>query len=61
MKTEKQEKLISNKSQLQAQALADLPVADEQARQAKGGDTFSINFAHIKLDYKAQKPDGTLG
>ena len=34
MKTEKQESLMIN---LQAEELADLPVTDEQARQAKGG------------------------
>ena len=34
MKTEKQESLMINP---QAEGLADLPVTDEQARQAKGG------------------------
>ena len=34
MKTEKQESLMINP---QAEELADLPVTDEQARQAKGG------------------------
>jgi hypothetical protein len=34
MKTEKQENLMTNP---QAEELGDLPVTDEQARQAKGG------------------------
>lgn len=36
----------------------DLPVSNEQAEQTKAGvDTFSVNFAAIKYDYKPQKPD----
>lgn len=37
MKTEKQESLMNNNSHPQAEELADLPVTDEQAQQAKGG------------------------
>jgi type VI protein secretion system component Hcp len=60
MKTEKQEKVINDKSDSRAEALADLPVTETQARQAKGGDTFSLNFTKIKFDYKPQKSDGSL-
>ena len=42
------------------EVLSDLPVADEQASQTSGGDTFSVNFAKIEYSYKPQKPDGTL-
>lgn len=40
MKTEKQENLTINP---QAEELADLPVTDEQARQAKGGELGSTD------------------
>ena len=37
MKTENQEQLINDKSHSQADALADLTVAEEQADETKGG------------------------
>ena len=55
MKTEAQENLMNDKSRSQAEALADLPVTDAQARAAKGGgdvvptDIVSVNFAQIKI------------
>ena len=59
MKTEKQENMINEKINPQAEELADLPVSDEQSQQAKGGivptDSFSLNFAAVKFDYKPQK------
>ena len=39
--------------------LNELSVAEME--QVEGGvDTFSLNFAAIKFEYKPQKPDGTL-
>jgi hypothetical protein len=66
MKTEEQENLMNETINPRAEELADLPVGDEQSRQAKGGgdvvpvDQFSLNFGAIKFEYKPQKQDGTL-
>jgi len=51
MKTEKQENLMSNKINPQAEELADLPVTDEQARQAKGGqiDSSDVEYKYIPV------------
>ena len=43
------------KIELLSEDVADLPVSEELAEQAKGGDTFSVNYAAIKFDYKPQK------
>jgi hypothetical protein len=57
MKTEKQENPINDKIHPQAGALADLPVTDEQAQDAKGGpgdrpmESLSINFTKISYKY----------
>ena len=64
MKTEKQENLMNEKINPQAEELADLPVTAEQSQEAKGGvvptDNFSLNFTAIKFEYKPQKSDGSL-
>ena len=66
MSTEKKENLINQKLNQQAEELADLPVADEQSQQAKGGGdvvpttSFSLNFGAINYEYKPQKEDGKL-
>ena len=39
MKTEKEESLMNDRSHPRAEELADLPVTDQQAQQAKGGDS----------------------
>ena len=38
MKTEKEESLMNDRSHPRDEELADLPVTDQQAQQAKGGD-----------------------
>lgn len=48
MKTEKQENLMKENINPQAEELNDLPVTDEQARQAKGG---SINSSDVEYKY----------
>jgi len=66
MKAEQKENLMNEKINPQAEELADLPVTAEQAEQAKGGGDvvpimqFSLNYAKIEVEYKPQKPDGTL-
>ncbi|HSE98737.1 MAG TPA: hypothetical protein VLD57_10785 [Blastocatellia bacterium] len=66
MSTEKKENLMNEKINPRADGLADLPVADEQAQQAKGGGdvvpttSFSLNFGAIKYEYKPQKEDDRL-
>ena len=59
MKTEKQENMINEKINPQAEELADLAVTDEQAEQAKGGivptDQVAVNFAKVEFEYKPQK------
>jgi hypothetical protein len=50
MKTEKKETLTNDKLNMQVEEIADLPVADEQADQAKGGPT--INFTKIEFTYQ---------
>lgn len=45
MKTEKQENLTINQ---QAEEIADLPVTDEQAQQAKGGESSTVGSLRIK-------------
>ena len=39
------------------EVLTDLSVRDDEASKTTGGDTFSVNFAKIKFEYKPQKPD----
>jgi hypothetical protein len=50
MKTENSERLIDEKTDSSGETLADLPVTDEQARQAKGGGddmpTETISFIY---------------
>lgn len=46
--------------------LEDILVSSYQSGGHEGGDSrptdqFSLNFTKIKFEYKAQKPDGTLG
>ena len=42
--------------ELLSEEVTDLPVSEELAEHAKGGaDTFSVNYAAIKFDYKPQK------
>ena len=49
MKTEKNENLRNDKVSKRAEDLADLPITDEQAEQAKGGtDQLSVNFTKIQ-------------
>jgi hypothetical protein len=57
MKDRTQANITNQESNRQAEALTDLPVTDEQARQAKGGDTFTVNFTKIKWTYIEQKPE----
>jgi len=58
MKTEKQDNVINDKDISRAETLADLPVTDEQARDAKGGgddmptESVSYSFAQIRPQYK---------
>jgi hypothetical protein len=49
MKTEKKEDLMNEMIDPQAEELADLPVTDEQAQQAKGG-SLSLNFTAIQFN-----------
>ncbi len=48
MNTEKREDLMNEKINPQAEELADLPVTDEQARQAKGGQSSTVSSVRIK-------------
>ncbi|HMV49883.1 MAG TPA: hypothetical protein PLD20_03745 [Blastocatellia bacterium] len=51
MKTEAQAKELNESHNTQAEALADLQVADEQACATKGGtDQFALNFTKIRFD-----------
>ena len=59
MKTEKEDNVINDKDLSRAETLADLPVTDEQARDAKGGggddmptESVSYSFAQIRPQYK---------
>ena len=59
MKTEKQDNVINDKDLSRAETLADLPVTDEQARNAKGGggddaptESVSYSFGQIRVPYK---------
>ncbi len=58
MKTEKEDNVINDKDLSRAETLADLPVTDEQARNAKGGgddmptESVSYSFAQIRPQYK---------
>ena len=56
MNTEEPEKVINEKINPLAEQLADLPVSDEQANQAKGGP---LNYVKIEYDYRPQKESGT--
>jgi hypothetical protein len=50
MKTEKQENLMSDKINPQAEELGDLPVNDDQARQAKGGQIDSdVEYKYVPV------------
>ena len=46
--------MINNEDIPRNDELADLPVSDQQAEQAKGGptDQVSVNFATIEFEYK---------
>ena len=46
---------VNEKVELLNDEIVDLPISEEQADHAKGGDTFSVNYAAIKFDYKPQK------
>jgi hypothetical protein len=51
MNTKKREDLMNEKINPQAEELADLPVADEQARQAKGGqiDSSDVEYKYVPV------------
>lgn len=51
MNTEKKEDLLNEKINSQAEEIADLPVADEQARQAKGGqvDSSDVEYKYVTV------------
>jgi hypothetical protein len=58
MKTEKQDNVINDNDLSRAETLADLPVTDEQARDAKGGgddmptEEVSFSFGQVRSQYK---------
>jgi len=59
MKTEKQENVINDKDLSPAETLVDLPVTDEQARDAKGGggddmptESVSYSFGQVGSQYR---------
>ena len=58
MKTEKEDNVINDKGISRAETLADLPVTDEQARDAKAGgddaptESVSYSFGQIRPQYK---------
>ena len=51
MKTEKQENHKGEKSNPKAEELVDLPVIDEQAQQAKGGqiDSSDVEYKYVPV------------
>ena len=48
MNTKKKEELLKEKINPQAEELADLTVTDEQALQAKGGESSTVGRVQIK-------------
>jgi hypothetical protein len=51
MNTKKREDLMNEEINPQSEELADLPVADEQARQAKGGqiDSSDVEYKYVPV------------